>query len=110
MKLSEEQKAKGRALVLGSDLPSLMNWVRASAPVGLDHALYEKTMGKCLAAGDFARAIYMHNAVFDTYDATAERVGIVFRRALGCVAAIVILGAAVSAVLGAVYLARLVFS
>ena len=109
MKLSAETIAEGRALVAGASLPPLMVWVREHAPVGLDHAIYERTMGLCFLAGDHAKAIKLHNVVFDTYDAAVERAGIVVRKSLGCGLLLAIVGGIGAAVLGLVYLVRMVF-
>ncbi len=78
--LSKEVQAEGHALVLASNLDALMQWVRKHAPIGLDHAMYEKTMRTCFLAGDVARAIKLHRTVFDTYDADLERGRILVRR------------------------------
>ena len=109
MKLTEEQIAKGRRLVTGGDIDSLMPWVREHAPVGLDFSIYERTMRMCFLAGDFAKAIKMHNAVFDTYDADVERIGIAARKLVGCLVVLAFVGGIGAAILGMVLLVRAVF-
>lgn len=109
-RLTETQIEEGRRLVLGGDIDSVMNWARKHAPVGLTHEVYERTMRLCFLAGDFAKAIKMHNAVFDTYDVDVERAGIAVRKFVGCAIALALVGGIGAAVLGVVLLVRAVFS
>jgi hypothetical protein len=109
VKLTEEVKAEGRALVLASNIDALMPWVRKHAPVGLDHALYERTMRMCLLAGDVARGIKMHNAVFDTYDADEERAQALLKKWAGCAVLLAIIGGLAAFVTGTVVFVRWLF-
>ncbi len=104
--LSDDTKAEGRKLVLSSDIDALMPWVREHAPVGLDHALYERTMRLCLLAGDVAKAIRMHNAVFDTYDADVERGRIAVQKFVGWSVVVAFVGGLLAFAAGIVALVR----
>ncbi len=106
MKLSEETIAEGRALVAAGDIDALMPWVRKHAPVGLDFAIYERTMRMCFIARDVLKAMKMHNAVFDTYDANVERAAIVVKRAVGCGLLLAVIGGVGALVAGLVALVR----
>jgi hypothetical protein len=108
MKLSEETIVEGRKLVAAGNIDILMPWVREHAPVGLDHAIYERTMHKCFIAEDVMKAMKLHNAVFDTYDADEERRGIQIR-SLGCGLVLAVAGALVVSIIAlAIILVRLV--
>jgi hypothetical protein len=100
-RLSEDVLARGRSFVAAMDLPNVMLWIHLHAPT-VDHQLFESTMKKCFAAGDWTRAVRLYDSAFSDYDATAERLGAVLR--IG-VRLLMILGA----VGGCLYLLRACF-
>jgi hypothetical protein len=108
-KLSKEVLAEGRALVRAGDMRPLMDWVRKHAPVGLDHALYERALRPCLLGQDYLRALKFHNIAFEDYDPDVHRLAAWLGKAIWCGIILAVVCGIFSFFVGVVALIRWLF-
>jgi len=69
--LTEDVLETGRGHLRAGDLERFMEWVN-EVPISIDTDVVRGSMGKCLAAGDTARALKLFEAVWPVTDPVSD--------------------------------------